>query len=393
MTKAVILAAGNGVRTQPLTLIRPKPLLKVVDKTILEHNLNELIGLVREVIIVIGYRGDMIKTLIGDKYKGMDIRYVVQKEQLGTGDAAKRAGEFLEGRFLLLNGDDLYFKKDIKKCLKEYPSILLGKVDNPSSFGVIEHQNGFVKNLVEKPERFPENALVNTGLYYLDKSIFNLNISKSPRGELEFTDYIRGFILNERLRYKEAGKWMPVSYPWNLLEANEFLLEGLRRDIEGIVEKNCVVKNEVKIEKGAVIKSGSYIEGPVYIKKDASIGPNAFVRGKTVIGRNTKIGASVEIKNSIVGDNVNISHMSYVGDSVIDDNCNLGAGVILANLRFDNKNINFFVKGEKVDTKKNKFGSVIGANAQIGVNSSLMPGTAVSPNSIIAPHSLIKGNI
>ncbi len=393
MLKAVILAAGNGIRTQPLTLTKPKPLLKLINKTIIEHNLDELNGLVKEVIIVIGYKGEMIKSLIGDKHKSIRIKYVVQEEQLGTGHAARKASDFLDNKFILLNGDDLYFKQDIKKCLKKYPSILLGKVDNPSCFGVVEHYKGFVKNLVEKPESFPEKSLVNTGLYYLDKSIFNLKIEKSSRNEYEFTDYIRGFILNERLRYKEADNWMPISYPWNLMQANEFLLQKIKRKIKGNFEKNCNIKGAVNIETGALIKSGTYIEGPVYIKKNAVIGPNAFIRGKTIIGTNSKIGSNVEIKNSIINDNVNIAHLSYIGDSIIDNDCNIGAGVVLANLRFDKKSVKVFVKGKKVDTKRIKFGAVIGEKVNIGVNCSLMPGTTVSSNVTIAPHSLVKGNI
>jgi UDP-N-acetylglucosamine diphosphorylase / glucose-1-phosphate thymidylyltransferase / UDP-N-acetylgalactosamine diphosphorylase / glucosamine-1-phosphate N-acetyltransferase / galactosamine-1-phosphate N-acetyltransferase len=393
MLKAVILAAGNGIRTQPLTLARPKPLLRLIDGTIIEHNLNELRGLVKEVIIVVGYKGEMIRSLVKDKCQGINIRYVIQEEQLGTGDAARKASVFLDDRFLLLNGDDIYFRKDIKKCLKRYPSILLGKVSDPSCFGVIEHQNGFVRNIMEKPERFPVDALVNTGMYYLDKSIFEATIAKSSRGEYEFTDYVRAFILNERLKYHETDQWLPVSYPWNLMEANEFLLEGMRREIQGTVEKNCVLKGAVRIEKGALIKSGSYIEGPVCIKENSVIGPNAFVRGRTIIGINSKIGNGVEIKNSIINDNVNVAHLSYIGDSIIDDNCNIGAGTVFANLRFDNQNVNVLVKDKKIDTGRIKFGSILGENVSIGVNCSLMPGTTISSDSVIAPQTLVKGRI
>jgi len=390
MLKAVVLAAGNGIRMQPLTSIRPKPLLKVLGETVIEHNLNQLKGLVKEVIIVVGYKGEMIKTLIGDKYQGMKISYVVQTEQLGTGDAARKASVFLDDKFILLNGDDLYFRQDIKRCLKKYPSILVGRVSDPSCFGVIEHNKEFVRNIMEKPERFPLNALVNTGLHYLDKSVFDSRIEKSPRGEYEFTDYVRGFILNERLRCVEAERWLPLSYPWNLLEANENLLEGIRRDIKGTVEKNCNIKGGVVVSQGAVIKSGTYIEGPVFIMKNSVVGPNSFIRGKTVIGVNSRIGNGVEVKNSVIGDNVRINHLSYVGDSVIDEGSNLGAGTIIANQRFDSKNVRVPFKETKIDTNRSKFGAVIGANANIGVNSSLMPGTIIDAEATVMPLSLIK---
>ncbi len=392
MLKAVILAAGNGLRLRPLTIARPKPLMRIIDKTVLEHNLDSLKGIVNEVIIVVGYKSEMIRDLIKDNYRGIKIRYVVQEEQLGTGDAAKKASEFIDDKFILLNGDDIYFKEDIKKCIKRNPSILLGKVDNPSNFGVVECQEKFVKNLVEKPEIVPEQSLVNTGLYYLDKSIFDLRIEKSSRGEYEFTDYIRGLILNERLSYHETDRWMPISYPWNLLSANEKLLSGIKRNIAGSVEKGALIKGAVVVEKGAVIGFNSYLEGPVYIKKGALIGPNAVIRPKTIIGEESQIGSGVEIKNSIIGDKVNIRHLSYIGDSIIDDYCNIGAGTILANLRFDKKHVFAIVKGKKVDTERIKFGSVVGEKTEIGVNSSLMPGVLVNPGTRIKPHSLVKRN-
>ncbi len=393
MIKAVILAGGNGVRMNPLTLTRPKPLMPVVNKTIIEHNLDQLEGLVKEVIIVIGYKGDMIKSLIGDNYGKIKVSYVVQEHQLGTADAAKQAVYFLEDKFILMNGDDLYFREDIKKCLKKYPSILVGRVSTPSFFGVVDCYNDFVRGLIEKPETSDPNALVNTGFYFLDKSIFDFNIEKSLRGEYEFTDYIKAFILNHRLYFRETDKWIPVSYPWNLLGANEFILSSLRRDIRGKVEKGCTINGSVVIEKGAYIKSGTYIEGPAFIRSGAIIGPNAYIRGKTVVGENTRIGANVEIKNSMIGNNTFIPHLSYVGDSIIGDNCNIGAGSIMANFRFDQSSIKVMIKDEMVDSGREKLGVVIGDNSSIGVNSSLMPGVLIGSDSIVGPHSLVKKNV
>ncbi len=391
MIKAVILAGGNGVRMQPMTFTRPKPLLSVVDKTILEHNLDELNGLVKEVIIIIGCKGEMIKSLVGDNYKGIKIRYVVQEEQVGTGDAAKKSADFLDDKFILLNGDDIYSRNDIKNVLKKHPSILLGKVKNPSFFGVVERKNGFVENLMEKPEKFPEDPMVNTGLYFLNKSIFDFKIEKSSRGEYEFTDYIRKLLLNEKLYPVEAKEWIPVSYPWNLLEANEILMNRTERSIKGLIEKNCTIEGEVRIEKEAIIKNGTYIKGPVYIKKGAVIGPKSIIHGKTIIGEKSCIEGGSEIKNSIIGDGTVIKPLTYIGDSIIGDNCLLEAGVILNN--FNEKKVESVVKDKKINTERNKFGSVIGDNVKIGANSSLTPGIMVKSDSTIKQSSLIDKNI
>ena len=392
MIKAVILAGGNGVRMQPMTFTRPKPLLQVIDKTILEHNLDSLEGLVKEVIIVIGYKGDMIRALIGDNYKKIKIRYVIQEEQVGTGDAAKKSLDFLDDKFILLNGDDVYSKEDIRKVLKKCPSILLGKVKNPSFFGVVEYSGKVVSNLVEKPEKFPEKSMVNTGLYFLDKSIFDFKIDKSLRGEYEFTDYIRALLLNEDLYFKEAEKWIPVSYPWNLLEANEKLMDDIKRDIKGLVENNCTIEGNVIIEKGAIIKNGSYIKGPAYIKEGAVIGPGSIIYGKTIVGKNSSIEGNSEIKNSIIKNNTTVKSLCYIGDSIIGDNCVLEAGVILNN-SLNGKEIKSVIKDKEINTERFNFGSIIGDNVKIGANSSLTPGIMIDSELTVGQSSLIDKNI
>src|SRR3989338_8245127 len=135
--QAVILAAGKSTRTYPLTITRPKPLLKVANKTLLEHNLDSLNDLVSEVIIIVGYKKKMIMDYIGQKYKNLNIRYVEQKEQLGTANAISVVQPYIKNKFLLLMGDDIYSRKDIGKCSKYGCSILTVKVKNPENFGVI----------------------------------------------------------------------------------------------------------------------------------------------------------------------------------------------------------------------------------------------------------------
>src|SRR3989344_6983516 len=122
--QAIILAAGIGKRMRPLTLRKPKPLLSVAGKPVLKRTLDQLVGLVDEVILVVGYKGKMIEDHFGSSYRRMRLRYVWQRNPLGTGAAAKRALPYLRGDFLLLYGDDLYERKDIQKVLKKRPSIL-----------------------------------------------------------------------------------------------------------------------------------------------------------------------------------------------------------------------------------------------------------------------------
>ncbi len=117
--QAVIIAAGKGTRIQPISLTRPKPLFQLMGQTMIEYTLDQLEGIASEVILVLGYKGEMIQKKIGSRYKGMKIRYVWQKQQTGTGSAVAAALKHIDERFLLLMGDDLYPKKDIKNILKK----------------------------------------------------------------------------------------------------------------------------------------------------------------------------------------------------------------------------------------------------------------------------------
>ena len=390
--KAIILAAGKGTRCSPLTLTRPKPLLKIFGKTILEHNLDQLCGLTKEVILVVKYKREMIESLIGSDYKGLKIKYVVQGNKPGTAAATKQAISIIDDKFILLYGDDLYKKQDIQECLKKFPCILLKEKDNPSSFGQVVVENGLVKKIVEKPKK-TVSKLVNTGVYFMAKKMLNFEIKKSSRDEYEFTDYIKEFIKKEKLYFRISKNWIPISYVWNLLDANEYMLSKIKKNIIGTIEKNCYISENVVISKGALIKSGTYIEGPAYIGSGAKVGPNCYIRKFTTIGKGCHIGQAVEIKNSIIGDNSNVPHLSYVGDSIIGEKCNLAAGTVIANLRFDSGNIKTKVKGVVVDTKRRKLGCVFGDNVKTGVNVSLMPGVLIDPDCNIVASSVITRNI
>lgn len=389
--QAIILAAGKGTRLVPLSETLPKPILRVAGTSILEHNLEQLQGIADEVFIIVGYKSDLIKKKIGNKYKKIKINYLEAK-QFGTGYAAKVALPFIKNNFLLLYGDDLYDKNDLRKVIKKQSSILLKKVIDPTSFGQVLVKNGIVKEIKEKPAKQISN-LVNAGVYFLDKSIFDYKIQKSERGEYEFTDYIKNFIKEKKLKFVLAENWTPISYAWNLLDANEFLLKKIKKRIKGKVEKNATIKGLVFVGKGTTIKNGSYIEGPAFIGENCEIGPNCYIRPFTAIYSNCHIGQAVEIKNSIIGEKTNIAHLSYVGDSIIGSNCNLGGGTIITNLRHDFENIKSEIRGELVDTKRKKFGAVIGDFVKTGSGTIIYPGRKIWPNKQTMPAEIVKKDL
>jgi len=390
--QAIILAAGKGTRFEPLSLTTPKPLFSVMGESILEHNLRQLKGLIHEVFIIINYKKELIKELIGDNFEGIKIKYILQEELNGTGGAIKLCYPLIKDQFLVLNGDDFYFKEDIEKAIKRFPCVLVKEHENPSAFGIVFEEEGIIKNIIEKPEN-PTSNLVNTGLYFLPKNILSIEIDKSERGEYEFIDYIKSFIKENKLFIVKADNWFPASYPWDVFNALECLFSKKKKTFKAKRENNVFINGSVIAEQGTVIKSGAYIEGPVYIGKNCSIGPNCFLRPYTVIGDNCKIGQAVEIKNTIIGNNTNVPHLSYVGDSIIGSNCNLGAGTIIANLRHDKKTISTFVNGKLIDTKRVKFGTIIGDNSKTGIGTLIYPGRKIYPQKTTLPGERVEKDI
>jgi NDP-sugar pyrophosphorylase family protein len=223
--KALLLASGKGTRMRPLTLKTHKCMLKVNEKPILEHNLNQLVGIVDEVVIAIGYLGHQIKNYFGDSYKGIKIRYVHDDKVIGWGYTITLAKNLLKGKFLIMGVDDLHSREDIKKLLKHNLGALAIKVDDPSKFGVfkIDKENHIVE-FVEKPKK-PVSDLASTMVYLLDDRLFNHELKKSKRGEFEGIDYLNYYLkLGEKIRVEEVKDfWVPIGYPEDLEKAEKFL--------------------------------------------------------------------------------------------------------------------------------------------------------------------------
>ncbi len=227
--KAIILAAGKGKRMFPLTLKKPKPMLRVNKKPILQFTLDQLEGLVDEAIIVIGYKGNQIKDYFGNSYKNIKLRYSFQEKPLGCGHAlqqVKNVNMDVKGKFISLMGDDLYSKKDIKECLKYKLSVLAKKVNNPEKFGVLKVENGKIIDFIEKPKKFLSN-LVSTGLWIFDDRAFNFKLKKSERDEFEIVDIAKQYLkIGENINIVEVKDfWIPISCKEDLDFATKFLKE------------------------------------------------------------------------------------------------------------------------------------------------------------------------
>jgi len=398
--KAIVLAAGEGSRLRPITETRPKALIPVLCKPLLQWHIEALFEVTEEIIVVVGYMSDLVvKYLESSGLNSGRIRVVKQERLLGTGDAVLEAIKVLDpDDDVIVTYSDVFIDNwgVFREISNIEGNVIVGvRVSNPRDYGVLVSEKSKLKYIVEKPEQ-PETNIVNAGLYKLRVRdiVENSNVPLSPRGELELTSIINNIAAKKPVRvYEYTGKWIDVGKPWHVIEANKMALTNIATIIRGRIEGPVYIKGNIVIEEEAEIKPFTVIEGPAYIGKGAVIGPHAYIRPWSVICQNAKIGFSVEVKESVVMENVHASHLSYIGDSVVCEGVNLGAGTVLANLRFDEKPVKMLVKDILENTGRIKLGSIIGAHVRTGVNVSIMPGVKIGSYSWILPGSVVYRDV
>jgi bifunctional UDP-N-acetylglucosamine pyrophosphorylase/glucosamine-1-phosphate N-acetyltransferase len=394
----VVLAAGQGTRMRPLTDRRPKPLLPAAGRPLLEHVFDACLDVVDEFVVVIGYRGTDVVDRLGDHYRGTPISYVEQESPRGTAHAIEQARSVVDDRFVVLNGDVVVDPElTCSLAAADGHAIATTRVSDPRSYGVASvDTDGSLASIVEKPEE-PPTELANVGCYAFDPEVFDYidRTGESTRGEYEITETLELLLADERdvsvVEYD--GRWLDVGRPWELLRANELLLEEVERAVRGDVAAGAQLLGDVVVEAGATVRDGVTIDGPAVIHSGAEIGPNAYIRGATAIGPDVHIGHGVEVKNSIVMDGAAVPHVSYVGDSILGRDVNLGAGTQVANLRHDGNSVRMTVKGDRVDTGRRKFGTVLGDRVKTGINTSLNAGVKVGTGGTTQPGETVIRDI
>jgi len=410
--KAVILAAGEGWRLRPITSTRPKHLVPVGGKPLLDHSLNALkkAGL-RDTLIVIHYGAEQIKRYFkdGSEY-GVSIEYAYQPEVTGTADAAKLAEKYVDDDFLLIYGDLFITPNVIKSVLNVYesekrngrkPAVTMGvvPVEHPENYGVMKIKGRYVVDIIEKPPPGTiDSNLINAGVYVFSTEIFEAirKTEVSPRGEREVTDSIRYLMRKGKpvLAVElSRDEWLDVGNPWDFLEANMRALIDLKAEIKGFIEEGVHLRGPVYVGEGARVRSGSYLEGPVLIGEGSDIGPNCYVRPYTCIGRNVQIGNACEIRNSIIMDEVKIGQLSYLSDSIVGVGCVLGAGSICATCTFSSETVKMNIVGRMVDTGRETMGVVMGDYVKTGVGSLFMPGVKIGCNSWIGANVIVQSDV
>ena len=392
--KAVILAAGAGERLEPITQTRPKAFIPILSKPLIYYQIEFLRECgINDITVVVS---DKNKEYFEKNLTGVSFS-IQRNDKKGTGAALSSIN--INDDILVIYGD--IFIPDhniICNLASQKDNAILGvKVDNPQDYGVLISDNeGNLTKIIEKPEIPPSN-LINGGIYKFSQDIFAFldKISLSERGELELTDAVTLMANEKKIKViGYNGFWYDIGKPWNIIDINKWALDNLEfsRNL-GNVEENVKMKGKVIIEEGVEIKSGTYIEGPVYIGKGSEIGPNSYIRPYTVLTEKVKIGASVEVKESVIMETSKIPHLSYVGDSVIAEDVNFGAGTLIANLRFDEKEVKVNIKGKRVGSGRKKLGAIIGGHVRTGINVTILPGIKIGAYARIYPGAVVNRDV
>lgn len=197
---------------------------------------------------------------------------------------------------------------------------------------------------------------------------------------------------------KQSSILMPfyekALFPWDLHELWKGLLttsnNNFSKEHPLVYFSNA---HEVVLGKNVFIEKGALIEGPCYIGDNARIGHSAYIRKGSFLAPNTTVGHCSEINRSILFEGAKAPHFNYVGDSIIGANVNLGCGATITNLRLDQKEVSIYWGGEEIETRKRKFGALIGEGASIGAYVVINPGSIIKEGAKVAPLQSIVGTI
>ena len=367
--KALILAAGKGERLQPLTDYKPKAMLPVCNKPLIDYQIEMLRKHgIDEVAVVIGHLEKALK-------EHLNVKFYRDASISGTASAVYAAKDFIDDEFILLYGD-VFFDGSINELIKTPNSMAVVQVEDVSRYGEVIFRDGKLVNIKEKSGS--GSGFVNAGIYHFDPTILDFieKTEESNRGEFELTDSIMMLNRSEKVRVVPVnGYWNDIGYPWDYIDANMYMLNKIGFS----AGENTEIWSNAMIRKPVVIGSGCKIK-------------NCVIE-RSVVGDGCVIGEFSIVKRSIVMNKSKVPHLNYVADSVIAEGCNLGAGTKIANLRFDDANVKVTIKGRRIDSGRRKLGAFIGYNVKTGINVSIYPGVKIGSDSWIEAEVLVKKDV
>ncbi len=367
----VILAGGFGTRLRPLTINIPKPMVPIANKPILHHIIKLLKkNGIKDLIIILYHQPELIKDYFKDGEKfGVNIKYIISDEDLGTCGATALAKEYLKDDFLVISGDiltDFNLSEIINFHLKKksIATITLTRVSNPLQYGiVITTEDGKIVRFLEKPswgEVFSDT--INTGIYVLNPKIFDFVPEKK---EFDFSKNLFPLLLKKELPifgYISSGYWKDIGNVKEYKIAHEDIIKG---------------QVDIEIEGERASRIGS----DIWMAEDCKIKNIKNLLGTVVLGNNVKIGNS-RIFNSFIGDNVEIEDGVEISDSIIWENtkikkdCKISDSILCKKVFIDEKTT---LEGE----------NIVSDECNIGKYVTLKKGVFIWPSKIVADNSIV----
>ena len=194
------------------------------------------------------------------------------------------------------------------------------------------------------------------------------------------------------LSHSIAGEYLKqFSYPWQALDGVKELILTLGPALPA--DEYDQPAPNVWVHKTAKVFPSAYLGAPCIIGPDTEVRHCAFIRGSAIVGAGCVVGNSVELKNVILFDGVQVPHYNYVGDSILGYKSHMGAGSITSNVKSDKTLVVVKNEGQEIETKRKKFGAILGDFVEVGCNSVLNPGTVIGPHSNVYPVSCVRGVI
>ncbi len=373
--KAVVMAGGEGSRLRPLTVTRPKPMVPVVGRPVMEHILNLLkTHGITDVVVTVQYMASAIEDYFGDGSQlGMHITYSREEVPLGTAGSVKNAEELLDEPFLVISGDALtdFNLSEIIKFHRERRSLAtltLAHVPNPLEYGVIiTDDTGHIRQFLEKPswgEVFSDT--INTGIYVLDPVIFSYFEKDKP---FDFSQDLFPLMLKQGdpiYGYVANGYWCDVGNLAEYMKANaDVLLQG-RVNVQ---LSGTDLGGGVWAEDGVEIADDAQIFGPVYLGHDCKIKSGVIIHGPSTIGHYSIVDDRAQIDRSVVWNN------SYIGERA-----ELRGALVGASTSIKSKAVMFE-------------GAVIGDHSVVDESAIIQPGVKIWPNKEIETGAVITSSI
>ncbi len=410
----IILAGGASSRLWPLS---DKSLLKIAPGsgrllTLLGRHLATFSALGFEEAVVIANPDNAGALQEETDRAGIRVHIATQPKPTGMGDAILRAEEHLKAHryppIYITMAHDVVDEALHRHMLSAYrsgeaASYLAGyRVSQyfPGGYLTIKG-DGQITGIIEKPGAGSEPSdLVNLVAHLHTEPRPLLEQIRQLYDEGHPTDdhyeHAMGQLMHQ-MRYKAVrynGPWNAVKYPWHVLDVMQFFLDqidGQHIHPEAKVAESAMIAGDVIIEAGARVFHGASIVGPAYIGAGSIVGNGALVR-ESMVGAGCAVGHVSEVARSYLAEGCQL-HRAVVLDSVFDENVNFSAGCITANLRWDRGIVKSTVKGERMETGRDKFGAAIGRDAFIGIQSGTMPGVKIGKRAVAGPFTNVTHDI